>query len=256
MFRIRNVFPQARDTLSLMQRRRAVFVALTGSAGTVLTLGACSLFTSLEGFSSTVVYVEAGSDGIAAGDGTASDRDGGDGSTTIDARVDAGGDAAVVGGVSIHPQGTFEAADNVCDPGWTAFQGSLAKSATAHSGMASCRVCGAPGITDYFTMDDEGAAGAAVVGARYQAEAWVRTDPGFAAPGPGRIFLRSFRFDGGFIDLESSSSLEAQPDSTWRLWTSEITITKPNGKINVFVGVGARPAACLLVDDVVLRRMN
>ncbi len=239
-----------------MQRRRAVFVALTGSAGAVFALGACSLFTSLEGFSSTVVYVEAATDGSAADDGRVGDRDASDGGMLPDGAIEVGGDAAVVGGTSIHPNGTFEAADNVCDPGWTAFQGTLAKSPIARSGSASCRACGGPGITDYFTIDDEGAGGDAVVGARYQAEAWVRTDPAFAAPGPGRLSLRSFRSDGGFIDLESSRSPELQPDATWRLCTAEITITKPNGKINVYVGVEAKPGACFLIDDVVLRRAN
>lgn len=242
-----------------MRRRCGSLIAVAGAAIAAAALAACSLTTSLDGFTSTLVYADGAADGTASGtDGGAradSDVVGPDAGTDAFAAGDA--DGGVIGGANIHPQSTFENADDACEPGWGAFQASLTKNAVAHSGSASCRVCMNSGVLDYYTADDGGASGGAVVGAKYRAEAWVRTAPGTAAPGPGRIFLRNFTTAGGFQALEGKNSdPEQQMDDTWRLWSIELPITKANGTINVFVGVTSKPSSCFLLDDVTLRRVN
>lgn len=61
-----------------MQRCRASFIALAGSAVAIVTLVACSLTASLDGFASTIVYADDAADGTASGtDGQArADGDG------------------------------------------------------------------------------------------------------------------------------------------------------------------------------------
>lgn len=220
-----------------------VFVAGTSLAGT-----ACSLTTSLEGLSSTVIVVEANADASGATDGTASTDDG---STRADAIADAG-DAA--GAPNLHPRGTFET--GTCGS-WVGFQGTVAQDSNARTGSGSCLVCTGPMTTDYFTADDNGAPGPAVVGATYRAEGWVRSAPGKPNAGPVRLFLRNFTVVGGtFRGLESSASASSEVDAQWRSRATTLTVTKDGGKLNVFVSADHRSGACFLLDDVTVRRID
>jgi hypothetical protein len=224
-------------------RRSYVVVFL---AGTSLAGAACSLTTSLEGFSSTVVFVEADADasGAEASDGSRK----GDTSTVADA---GGGDDS--GAPNIHPRGTFES--GVCDS-WTAFQGKLAQDTTARTGTGSCRVCTLTTTTDYFTADDLGAAGPAVVGATYRAEGWARSAPGAPNVGAVTFVLRNFTTAGGFKALETHGSASRPVDANWQRYETTMTITMAGGTINVIVSADHRPGACFLIDDVTLRRLN
>jgi hypothetical protein len=227
--------------------RRSLVVALL--AGSTAGMTACSLSTSLEGFSSSVVYVES--------DGDATERGGED---VIDAAADApvdsnGLDAGDVSGApNLHPQSTFE--NGTCAP-WYGYQGATSFSATAHTGTGACRICTLPSTTDFFTADDTGVAGAAAVGATYRASAWARTDPAAPGPGPVTVYLRSFAVPGGtFTSLERGVSPSADLGSQWQRLEATLTITKPDGTINVFIGGAHRANACFLIDDVVLQRVD
>lgn len=233
-------------------RRSAVFVFLAGIA---LACTACSLLTSLDGLSG-------GSDGGSGStDATSDVATSGDASPGADGGTDASDDAPSrdagddAGAPSIHPQGTFEG--GTCAP-WAGYQGSVTASTLAHTGSFSCRVCTAPTTTDFFTADDNGASGPGTVGATYRAEAWVRTDPSQPAPSEINVFLRSFRVDdnGVFLALESASSPDTTIGAQWKYIETTLQLTKPNGRLNVFVGAPHSPGACFLLDDVALRRID
>ena len=116
--------------------------------------------------------------------------------------------------------------------------------------------CTAPTTTDFFTADDIGSPGPAVVGATYRAEVWVRTAPGKAVPGPAVVFLRSYVLDPTFRQLETSPSPDQVLDAQWRRIETTMTITRPGGTLNVFIGADHAPGACFLIDDIVVRRID
>lgn len=212
---------------------------------------ACSLATSLEGFSNGEVAVDAAGEAAAAPVDAARDTaDARDASSDTSTPLDAGDDA---GGPNLHPRGTFE--DGTCD-GWTSYQGSLSPSTVAHTGTASCMACTAPSTADFFTADDIGSPGPAVVGATYRAEGWVRTAPGKADPGLATIILRNYALDPTFRSLESSGSPDGALDTQWRRFEATMKITQPGGTLNVFIGAQHRPGACFLLDDIVVRRID
>jgi hypothetical protein len=154
----------------------------------------------------------------------------------------------------IHPSGTFETGK--CGA-WTAYQGTVQQDGTARTGSGSCRVCTATATTDFFTADDKGSTGPALVGATYRAEGWVRSTPDKPTPGPVRLILRNFTVAGGtFTDLESTRSDPGYVEAPWHSRASTLTITKGGGKLNVVVSGEHRSGACFLLDDVTVQRID
>lgn len=220
--------------------RRARIAELT-SAIAMMT-SACSLVTSLDGLSGGAVPASA--------DGAAGNADGAANGSIDSGLRDAGDDA----GASLHPQGTFEMGS--CDP-WVGFQANVSYVSPGHTGNGACRVCAIASMNQAFTGDDTGVSGSPVVGASYDAEAWVKADPTAPAPPSIMLHLRSFTAKGGnFVSLDERSSPPSPIGSTWQRFVVSVDITKPGGRLNVFVG-GAGPAGtCFLFDDVVVRRTN
>lgn len=214
-------------------------LALGLIASLVFASAACSLLTSLDGFSDAPEP-----DASAAGDSS------NDGAMRADATpVGDAGDEALP---SLHPQGTFEGSD--CEP-WSAYEGTLTHVATAHSGSGACRTCQVASAMDIFSGDDNGASGPGIVGATYRASAWVRTEPGRPAPPSVAITLRIVPTNAPFAELELMSSPEVAIDGTWKRIETTLTMTKA-GTLNVFVYGNVAPSSCFLFDDVVLQRLQ
>lgn len=220
--------------------RRSSSLGLLASLAAALT--ACSLLTSLDGFT--------GPDAAGADASTSTTSDGEPADTSSDRAdaplVDAGDDAAP----NIHPQGTFEG--SACDP-WDGFQAGVAISSTARTGNGSCRVCTRAGVAGDFATDDEDATGAATVGGTYRARAWVRAAP--SAPIPGPVFM-NFRTRTPGMVQETSISKDVTVTTTWQLLTTTLAVTKP-GTLDLVIGPATAPAdACFLLDDVTIQRVE
>lgn len=224
----------------------AVWLAATASS--------CSLFSDLGGLASEVPSdAAAPSNDGGAESGTTKTPDGAasDSSTVVTPDADGGaGDAAAP---NLHPNGTFE---NGCD-GWGNYYAQLTPSTIAHSGKGSCRVCSATNNPDtFFTIDDGGASGPPVVGARYLATAWVRggdtgTFPSFAVAN-----LRTASFN-PFASYDQAAGPNTALSTSWIQLSVILTITQAKGNLNVFVGAPKETATgCFLVDDVRLERLD
>ncbi len=187
-------------------------------------------------------------DGAIASDSDASGHDGATGGR--DAGYEAMTDASDAGGApNLHPQGTFE--NGTCDP-WGSFQGSVHASDVGHSGGGSCEVCTLPTTVDRFTADDNGAPGPSVAGATYHAEGWARTSPGKAPPGLVDLNLRNVTPE----PIEQTRSAQSLVNDVWQRFETTLAVTKPNGRIGVYISGEHRPNACFLIDDVVLSRVQ
>jgi hypothetical protein len=231
--------------------RRSYVVSLIAAGSFAAT--ACSLLNSVDGLTGgagPALVPEGGEGGGGGLDATSN------GDAVSDAAVEASliRDAGDEAGSNLHPSGTFEGP--TCDP-WSGYQGTVEKVTDARTGTGACRICTSPTTTDYFTADDKGQGGAATVGASYRAEAWVRTAPGKAVPGASSLFLRSFSTAGGqFTSLELENSPKKPLTDTWMKLEATLTITKPGGTLNIFVGADTNPGACMLLDDVYLERLK
>jgi hypothetical protein len=229
---------------------RRSYVAGVIAASSLVAATACSLVTSLEGLSTTVVVVEreGGDDGAIPVADAASPP-------PTDAPQDALAiDSSDAAPPNLHPQGTFEGVAT-CAP-WSAYQGSHSVTEVARTGTGACRICTLPATTDYFSGDDNGAAGAGIIGATYRAEGWARTAPGAPVPGVATLRLRNFSYDGNvFIALENAESDGTTLDGNWKRFEATLTVTKL-GMLNVYLVAEHKTDACFLLDDVVLQRVK
>ena len=186
-------------------------------AGLAVTIAGCSLFTSLDGFSS-----------------------GGALALAPDASADAPFDGAKApisdagaeddSGVNLHPQGSFES--NSTEP-WRGYQANLDVHGTAHGGDHSASVCTQALAPELFAADDGGAMGEAVIGATYHAAMWVRTQPGRVPPPSVTVAFRTFR-RGPFKEIEIGESTPVAIDETWRRIETSLSVTQA-GTLNAFV---------------------
>jgi hypothetical protein len=209
---------------------------------------ACSIFTSLDGFTG-------GAD--AAPDGDRSDASN-EAATPADAADDSASDAIPLDasdgagprGPNIHPNGTF---DTTLVP-WGSYQGALTLDPFARSGAKSVRVCTLPATTNFFTVDDGGPI-PNTLGGTYRVEVWVHTAPGAATPPNVKLFVRTINRSAGFVVVESTESSGIALDGTWQRLEVTLVTTKPAAFFNVFVGGDSITNGCFLVDDVYVERL-
>jgi hypothetical protein len=222
---------------------------------------ACSIFVSYEGFTDGLVgdggklQTDAPADTRAPDSRDAMARDSSDTQTgdTGATAADAADAALEVLGPNLHSSGSFE---DGCKLPWDAYNGTLAPSTTAHSGGKSCRVCVKSTVApdDTFAADDNRASGAASVGARYRASAWVRADD--SAPAlPIALLLRaatSTRY------YELTEGPKTALDLQWRRLEVTLTVTSANTFPNVVIDGRANPSSnnCFLLDDVEVRQIQ
>lgn len=225
-----------------MRNRVALFLA---------ALPACSLFSSLDDLSETVVYVEAGADGpdgTSGGDGSgANGGDTGSGSDGNMQIVDAGDDS---GYPNLHPNGTFD----VGCQGWFPYNATLAADSTAHSGAGSCRVCSTVTSSDVATIDEAGVLVPVANGGVYVASAWFRVPDGVSGPSSGVKITLVTRAQGG-ADLDTQQgSLSAIDATSWTQLKVQLTATQDAAKLRVWAGGKAQTSACFLIDDLRVER--
>ncbi len=232
------------------------FIVVTGCAAALS--GACSWLVSVEGLSTgspndaPLVRADAVADSalenvpdLSRDDAGVRQKDAGSDADALAERADAG--------PNLHPVGTFE---DGCGLPWDAFQGTLSKSDSAHSGTASCRVCARPSAAagSNFTADDNRAAGPAQANAGYRAVAWVRTD-GTGASTPVSLLLRTAT---PYAILEAKETPPLAVDAEWRRLDVTLAVTQPGGALNVVIYSQQRvgPTPCFLIDDIEVQKID
>lgn len=214
----------------------------------LITLSACSLFTSLGDLDEEVGDADASPDGAPNG-GADADPSGETGGPIVpgtDASPDASVDAERE---NLHPNGEMEFS---CQ-GWYPYNATLSESSTAHGGAASCMVCADKTVSDTATFDEFGAATGPVIGGVYVASAWFRVPDGKTSP-PGGVVLVLNTRDGTNIQIETVQSAKMAIDGTWKKFSVQLKVTKPADKFRIWGGGTAELGTCFLVDDVRLER--
>ena len=217
-----------------------ILVAITALGGS-----ACSLLTSLDGYSEGVP------DAAAASTDASVDVAVGPPPATGDAApLDAADEAGLP---NLHPNGTFEATTMP----WYGFQAQpITLDSTAHSGSKSLRVCTAQTTTDYFTADDQGAITNPVANATYHATAWVRVPQGGVPLPEVKLFMRTVNTSPSYVTLEFAETALAAVDESWKQFEVALVVTKPAQRLNVVVGATHVAGACMLIDDVRVERVQ
>jgi hypothetical protein len=132
---------------------------------------------------------------------------------------------------------------------WTAGNAVLSTDETAHSGDASCRVCG---TMDASTNLHQLALVSAPVGARFVGEAWFRAAPDAAAPTAMDAYVMVVE---GLRDDTGPFTGPSVPTATWTKIAAEVTVSLDAGT-GVVLHVITPGPGCYLIDDAVLRRTN
>jgi hypothetical protein len=148
-------------------------------------------------------------------------------------------------GINVFPEGDFEL-DRTCDDG-LAPGSTAAVSTVARSGAKSCQLWkGPPGDADFLLRIT---VPLGPVGARYHAEAWVRTAPN--ANG-GSLFLQLSV--GQLTDVTRSAALATT--DTWQLLTTTVDITASGATLVLLIDGGALSGGSFsyLVDDIAIVR--
>jgi hypothetical protein len=211
---------------------------------------ACTALTSLEALSggdgdgdAQAADVRTSADGPSVE--ASGEADASDGAVTSDA------DAALA---ELHPNGTFESGGAP----WGSYNGNVfVLDGTARTGSRSLRACGqatAP-ADPIFSGDDNGAAGAPIVGATYRATAWVRTAPGSAVPPGVSMRFRTIQLP-VFVETEIRETAGVAITSTWQKLDIELPVSKSAAKLNIAVLGKWAAGACFLIDDVSIVRIQ
>lgn len=136
--------------------------------------------------------------------------------------------------------------------GWSSSSGNLTVDTVFHGGTKSCRVCTTGAEAGLYLSRPFG--GAAKVGEKYAASAWLRNAPATGNASSFTIGVRSL--DAGQSDVETFSQQAPVLTSSWQEVTMSFEIQKPGAALlRVEIGAGEAPAgSCFLVDDVVVAR--
>ena len=209
----------------------------------VLTLSACSLFTSLDGLQ------DGTSDGGAGGDGAAGDGQGGgdgarsgDGAGSDGAATDGAADDSGAGGLFVN--GSFEEGAGGCGVGWTAlYNCTLQRSSIARTGSSSCEVCSLNGVGEgSFALAP--VTDAPVTPGSYYGEVWLHDVPDAATGNAGLLAIENLP-DGGTITHQAQFFV---PTSTWTVSSETFTVDS-SGTLTLQIH-NFQPTGCILVDDV------
>jgi len=137
--------------------------------------------------------------------------------------------------------------------GWSSSSGNLTVDAVFHGGARSCRVCTTGVEAGLYLSRPFG--GAAKVGEKYVASAWLRNAPSAGNANSFTLGVRSL--DAGQSDVETFSQQASVLTSSWQEVTMSFEIQKPGSALlRVEIGAGEAPAgSCFLVDDVAVRKL-
>jgi hypothetical protein len=128
----------------------------------------------------------------------------------------------------------------------------MGRSTQAHTGASSCQLC-PDGNVGFFTIDPGDVQLGARVGERYEISVWLRLANTAGPSVEANLAVRVWDSGGHFLENVQDQSFAV--DGTWQRHSFAHTLEKA-GTMNAYVSFERNGAACVLVDDLAIVRLE